>query len=178
MTYNIRKNDIQKVKMIKKINKKCVECGREDQPWYSKKRCKSCSVKSYGGITSTPKPIKAITAKTAKKRKERSEKRVPFFTQQIQYIKEKAIKCEECGESLHGGVDEVAHILSKSKHPEVETNKDNIVYLCGAFSDNQCHYNFDKKDRTVMKVFKIAKERYNLIKDKVKKETNETRELT
>jgi len=164
--------------MIKKINKKCIKCGREDQPWYSKKRCKSCSVKSYGSISSTPKPIKSITAKTAKKRKERSEKRVPFFKQQIEYIKEKGIKCEECGASLHGGVDEVAHILSKSKHPEVETNKDNIVYLCGAFSINQCHYNFDKKDRTQMKVFNLVKERYELFKDKVKKDTNETRELT
>jgi len=164
--------------MIKSKNKKCVTCGREDQPWYSKKRCKSCSTISYGGIKSTPKPIKAITAKTAKKKKERSKERVPFFKQQIEYIKEKGIKCEECGESLHGGVDEVAHILSKSKHPEVETEKNNIVYLCGAFSENQCHYNFDKKDRTTMKVFEVAKQRYSLIKNKVKKESNEVRELT
>jgi|AntDeeMinimDraft_6_1070357.scaffolds.fasta_scaffold03539_3 DNA-directed RNA polymerase subunit RPC12/RpoP len=164
--------------MIKSKNKKCVTCGREDQPWYSKKRCKSCSTKSYGGIKSTPKPIKAITAKTAKKKKEISKDRVPFFKEQIEYIKEKGIKCEECGSSLHGGIDEVAHILSKSKHPEVETEKNNIVYLCGAFSENQCHYNFDKKDRTTMKVFEIAKQRYSLIKNKVKKESNEVRELT
>ena len=163
--------------MIRRKKKICKECKNEDYI-FSKGRCKSCAQKSYGGIKSTPKPIKAITAKTAKKKKERSKERVPFFKQQIEYIIEKGIKCEECGTPLHGGVDEVAHILSKSKHPEVETNKDNIVYLCGAFSENQCHYNFDKKDRTVMKVFNLAKERYNLIKDRVKKETNETRELT
>jgi len=163
--------------MIKPKKKICKECKNEDYI-FSKGRCKRCAQKSYGGISSTPKPIKAITAKTAKKKKERSKERVPFFKEQIEYIKEKGIKCEECGTPLHGGVDEVAHILSKSKHPEVETNKDNIVYLCGAFSINQCHYNFDKKDRTQMKVFNLAKERYNLIKYKVEKDTNETRELT
>ena len=33
--------------MIRQNNKRCVECGREDQPWFSKKRCKSCAQKAY-----------------------------------------------------------------------------------------------------------------------------------
>lgn len=32
---------------IKPKNKKCVICGRDNQPWFSKKRCKTCAGKTY-----------------------------------------------------------------------------------------------------------------------------------
>lgn len=33
--------------------KVCVECGKDTEPWFSKKRCRSCAQKSYG----KPKPV-------------------------------------------------------------------------------------------------------------------------
>lgn len=37
--------------MIKPKNKTCIECGSDKQPWYSKRRCKSCASKSYAKTT-------------------------------------------------------------------------------------------------------------------------------
>jgi len=136
IAYNIRINDIQKVKMIKKINKKCVECGREDQPWYSKKRCKSCATKSYGSISSTPNPIKAITAKTAKKKKEQSSVRQVYFD----YHTKQCTRSEESGKGIaEANRANIAHLFDKGRHKSVQANLDNYVYLT-----LQEHTDFDK----------------------------------
>ena len=122
--------------MIKKINKKCIKCGREDQPWYSKKRCKSCSVKSYGSISSTPKPIKSITAKTAKKKKEQSSVRQVYFD----YHTKQCTRSEESGKSIGGATRaNIAHLVDKGRHKSVQANLDNFIYL-----SLQEHTDFDK----------------------------------
>lgn len=157
---------------MKPKKKICIECKREDYI-FSKGRCKRCSQKTYKPLKTNSKlssgsKLKKVSPKKLKALKERTKKRKPFFEKHIKLIKENGIRCEECNTPLLGGVDEVAHILSKNKHPEVEVNDLNVVYLCGAFSENQCHYNFDNKDRTKMKVFEIAKERFHQFKSEVK----------
>ena len=122
--------------MIKSKNKKCIECGREDQPWFSKKRCKSCAQKSYGGISSTPKPIKAITAKTAKKKTEQSTVRQVYFD----YHTKRCTKSEESGKGISGANrGNICHLVDKGRHKSVQANLDNFVYLT-----LQEHTDFDK----------------------------------
>lgn len=112
--------------MIKKVNKKCIKCGRDDQPWFSKKRCKSCATKSYGGITSAPKPIKPITNKTAKKKSKQSSVRQVYFDYHIQ----RCSYSEETGKPIgEANRSNIAHLFDKSRHPSVQANLDNFVYL-------------------------------------------------
>ena len=78
--------------------------------------------------------------------------------------------CEECGLRLKGDVSEIAHILSKRNFPENATSDWNILYLCGRFSENQCHEKFDRNQtsREKMKVFKKACEVVKNHEDEVK----------
>ena len=66
-----------------------------------------------------------------------------FFQKHIQVIKDTKASCEECGNKLKGHVSEVAHILPKGTYKSVATNDKNVIYLCGMYSSNQCHTNFD-----------------------------------
>lgn len=102
-----------------------------------------------------------------------------FFENQINKIKLENIRCEECGCKLKGMSSEVCHIISKSTNPEVGENVNNIVYLCGMFSDNQCHSKFDSSltDRLNMNVFPLAKNRYQLFKNEIKRKTNESLQM-
>lgn len=144
--------------MIQPKNKKCVECGREDLPHFSKKRCKNCATKAYKITKSTPKP----------KRKEAREGFAEFFMKHVTIIQEQGKTCANCGDRLRGHVSEVAHVLAKTAtaSPEVATNDDNVIYMCGMFSKNQCHAEFDKalSTRVLMPVFTLAKERYEKLK--------------
>lgn len=93
-----------------------------------------------------------------------------FFKHHISIILTERKKCEECGRILTGNVSEVAHILSKSKHPEVSKMDDNVMYLC-----LDCHSKFDNSfgHRESMKCYPLAVERFNRIKELVNKKTNE-----
>ena len=165
------------MKLKKKI---CIECKKETYI-FSKGRCKQCSMKSYKGLNSSSTlkktPLKKITNKTQKKRQEERKDYPEFFKRHIEIIRTEGKLCEECGSRLNGSVDEVAHILTKNKHKSVATNDNNVVYLCGAFSKNQCHYKFDNRDRTKMKVFNIAKERFKLFEDQVTEYSKEKEQL-
>lgn len=122
--------------MIKPKNKKCVECGRDDQPWFSKKRCKSCATKAYGGIKSTPKPIKPITAKTAKKKAKQSSVRQVYFDYHINRCKYSEESGKPIGEATRANI---AHLFDKGRHESVQANLDNFLYLT-----LQEHTDFDK----------------------------------
>jgi len=169
--------------MIKSKNKKCIECGREDQPHFSKGKCKGCASKTYAGLKKTPlkktaKTITKQTVKTKEKRKANREGFGDFFIKHIQTIQEGNLSCQECGKRITSpNASNVAHILGKSKHLEVATNDLNVLYLCGMFSDNQCHSKFDSSmsNRESMNVFSLAFERYKLIKHLVIKGSSETR---
>lgn len=104
-----------------------------------------------------------------RRRKER-EGYSEFFEKHIKLIKSNNISCEECGEKLKGDVSEVAHILPKNKFKSVATNSDNIIYLCGMYSTNQCHYKFDNSSIEYvreMKIFNKIVERFNSIRNLV-----------
>ena len=102
-----------------------------------------------------------------------------FFISHLEKIKANNIKCEECGTKLRGNFSEVAHIIGKSLNPEVALIDDNIVYLCGMYSENRCHAIFDDslKKRAKMKCFAIVKERFKLFEHLIKKSTKEVAQL-
>lgn len=82
-----------------------------------------------------------IFKKGLEKRKVERECLPEFFQKHIGLSK--IFKCEECGEKLTGHVSEIAHILPKSYFKSIQCNNLNVLYLCGIYSNNQCHNNFD-----------------------------------
>jgi len=94
--------------------------------------------------------MKKYSAKSREKRIEERKDFPEFFQKHIQIIKDGKLSCEECGERLKGDVSEIAHILPKSKFKSISTNDLNVIYLCGMYSNNNCHHNFD--NLTVEKV--------------------------
>lgn len=103
-------------------------------------------------------------------KKKAVEGRSDFFKKHIEIIQKNQLCCEECGRRLLGIAAEVAHIISKSKHPEIAHEDSNILYLCV-----EHHGKFDRSnaDRKEMKCFEKSKERYLELKDKLESVTNE-----
>lgn len=84
-----------------------------------------------------------------------------FFMKHMKIIKDGKLCCAECGGRLQGHVSEVAHILPKSGFPSIALADDNVIYLCGMYSDTQCHTKFDNCSTEAfrkMEVFKIVSE--------------------
>jgi len=77
------------------------------------------------------------------RRKEERKGFGEFFMKHVQVIKDTKSCCAECGETLKGDVSEIAHVLPKGYFKSVATNDKNVIYLCGQYSTNQCHTNFD-----------------------------------
>jgi hypothetical protein len=160
-------------------NKDSEHFGKSCCPLHAKqlnKYTENKTVLKKSPIKSSNKPIKKFTKKGMEKRKADREGYGDFFIKHIQIVINEKKVCENCGDKLRGtGVDEIAHSLSKGKYKSVATEDLNILYLCGIFSENQCHANYDKdySTRVLMPVFKIAKERYLLFKDKVLEEGKE-----
>lgn len=163
--------------MIKSRKKKCVECG-EEKKIFSKGRCQKCASQNKT-LKTSPLKKSSTTKKATEGKKELQEKRKEYFEYHINNIKINNISCEECGDSLNGDISEVAHIISKSKNPETEHLKENILYLCGVNSNNQCHAKFDQssESRKRMKVFLKAVEQVKAFEDKIKNYTSEVRHL-
>lgn len=112
--------------------------------------------------------------KGLEKRKQDRVGYAEFFQKHMQIIKEKKLTCAECGGRLNGGVDEIAHVLPKSYFKSIATNDKNVMYLCGRFSNNQCHTNFDnqalekvKKMNIYPKVMRIFAELESIITEKI-----------
>jgi len=93
--------------------------------------------------------IRKYSKKGLEKRKEERKDFPEFFQKHIEIAKNKF--CEECGEKLKGNSSEIAHILPKSYYKSISTNDNNIIYLCGIYSENQCHTNFDNYDEKKFK---------------------------
>jgi hypothetical protein len=86
-----------------------------------------------------------------------------FFKKHIEIAKTKC--CEECGNKLKGDVSEIAHILPKSYFKSVMCDDLNVLYLCGMYSEKQCHSNYDnwsvekvKEMNIFLKVEKVFKD--------------------
>ena len=146
-----------------------------DSEFYGKSVCPSCALKHNEQKEKKIYVIPQSTTKTVNERKEVRKDYSKFFQKHIQLIKEGEYCCEECGDRLLGEVSEVCHILAKSTSPEVATNDSNIIYLCGRFSKNLCHSKFDNSfdKREKMKVFDLAKNRFEKIRNEIIKITKE-----
>lgn len=164
---------------------KCQLCGQEviirtgiknrDSEFYGKKACSNCASKHNIQKETKTYQIKSRTEKTNNNRKEERKDYPEFFQKHIQIIQENQLCCENCGDKLFGDSSNVAHIVSKSSNKEVATLDDNILYLCGLYSRNNCHSIFDSNfgNREKMKVFPLAVEKFNRFKDKIIKITKE-----
>jgi len=169
------------------IKKKICKGCETKQFIFSKGLCSFCAGKNkpYSISRSTislgknKKPITKQTSKNKEKRKTERAGYGEFFQKMIQRIIDERICCENCGNQLTGHVSECAHIVSKSKHPEVATVEDNILFLCGLFSDNSCHANFDSSlsKRATLFCFSAAKEKYKLFKHLVTTYSKERSQL-
>ena len=114
------------------------------------------------------------TQKSIDKRKEERACLPEFFKRHINIIKTQNKHCEECGLKLKGCVSEVAHILPKQKYKSIMCNDLNVLYLCGMYSNSQCHSNFDnfpqekvKKMLCIQKVYTIFTELEKEITEKI-----------
>lgn len=116
--------------------------------------------------------------KGLEKRKRERAGYAEFFQKHIKVIKDTKACCEECGAKLRGHVSEIAHILPKSTYKSIATNDKNVLYLCGMYSNNQCHTNFDtftnEKFQEMLvfpKVLEVFEELENLVEEKISYKT-------
>lgn len=99
--------------------------------------------------------MKRYSSKGLEKRKEERKAFPEFFQRHIQNIRDGNLCCDECGARLRGDVSEIAHVLPKSIFKSVATNDKNVLYLCGMWSDSQCHSNYDNLPTAKVKEMKI-----------------------
>ena len=99
--------------------------------------------------------MKKYSKKGLEKRKEDRACLPEFYKKHIKISKDKY--CEECGNKLKGNVTEIAHILPKSYFKSVMCNDLNVIYLCGLYSVNNCHSNFDNQSHDYVKNMNIYK---------------------
>jgi len=95
------------------------------------------------------------------------ETKSDFFSRHISNIKSTGAVCEECGDKLTGQASEVAHILPKGVYKSIATNDENVVYLCGFMSPNNCHTKFDSNNSTVqgMNIFDKIKNKIEMLSE-------------
>jgi len=100
-----------------------------------------------------------------------------FFGMMIRRLSENPY-CENCGCVIdygYMGHSNIAHILSKGRYKSVSVEPLNILFLCAGKNDREhlnCHHKFDNdiKNRPLMPVFGVVKERYEKFKHKVKEQ--------
>ena len=124
--------------------------------------------------------IKQITDKTKARRKEERKGLPKFFENAIEKLKKSPV-CQNCGGRIlwwKHPVNNIAHILAKRNHKSVMDHEDNFVILCASKDGmNACHEAFDSRilNRPGMKVFPIAKKKYESFKSEVLENSNERR---
>ncbi len=99
--------------------------------------------------------MKNYSKKGLEKRKEERKDFPEFFKKHIEIIWNGKLCCEECGDRLQGNSTEIAHILPKSTFKSISTEDKNVLYLCGLWSDNNCHYKYDNDSNDKVKQMKI-----------------------
>jgi hypothetical protein len=115
--------------------------------------------------------MKKYTDKSIEKRREDRYGYADFYKKHVDIIKNNKVCCYECGIKLLGDVSEVAHVLNKSNFKSIATNDENIIYLCG-WKQNNCHDKFDSGKEREMKVYQIAKDKFNILKELIKEKIN------
>jgi hypothetical protein len=97
--------------------------------------------------------MKRYTSKALKQRQNERACLPEFFKKHIEIAKTKC--CEECGAKLKGNVTEIAHVLPKQYFKSVMCSDLNVLYLCGLYSNNECHSKFDNSAQEKVKEMKI-----------------------
>lgn len=140
---------------MQRKKKICEGCGQEKYIW-SNKKCKTCSQ------SRNKKPLRGTTAKSREKRKQLRSCLSEFFKKHITLVNQQRLCCENCGNKLSGHVSEIAHILPKSYYKNIMCDDSNVLYLCGMYSDSQCHYAYDNVSNRLfqeLSVFEKAKQK-------------------
>jgi hypothetical protein len=117
--------------------------------------------------------IRKYSKKGLEKRKSERECLPEFFKKHIEIAKTKF--CEECGNKLKGNASEIAHILPKNYFKSTMCSDLNVLYLCGLYSDNNCHYNLDnfpKEKVREMKIFPKVQELYKQLHSEITEKLN------
>jgi len=117
--------------------------------------------------------IRKYSKKGLEKRKAEREGFPEFFQKHIEIARNSY--CEECGQRLTGDVSEIAHCLPKSYFKSVSTSDLNVLYLCGRFSANQCHSNYDNgavEKVKQMKIYPKVKEIFQQLKPEITETIN------
>ena len=153
-------------------NKKCVSCGGEDQPWFSKKRCKNCATIEDSKPLKRGSTIKKQTEKNKTYRKSQSAIRDVYFGYHIR----------NCRSSEHSGTiiffptrANCCHLFDKARHPSVQGNLINCVYLTldehTRFDQLLFSHDFDKLEEEFPNAWASARGRMRLLLPEVKEET-------
>lgn len=119
--------------------------------------------------------MKKYSSKALERRKEERKDFPEFFQKHIQNIRDNNLCCEECGARLKGDVSEIAHILPKSTFKSIATNDKNVIYLCGMWSEKQCHTNYDNLPADKlrkMKIFPHIVDTFNLLQEEITEKIN------
>ncbi len=117
--------------------------------------------------------MKKYSKKGLEKRKAEREGLSEFFTRHVEIAKKMC--CEECGARLRGDVSEIAHVLQKQYFKSVMCSDENVLYLCGLFSSNNCHSNFDNFPQEKVKQMKIypkVKEKFKQLEEQITEKLN------
>lgn len=96
-----------------------------------------------------------------------------FFQRHIEIAK--GMCCEECETRLTGNVSEIAHVLPKQYFKSVMCSDLNVLYLCGMYSSNQCHSNFDNSTQEKvkqMKIFPKVQEIFKQLEEEITEKVN------
>lgn len=117
--------------------------------------------------------MKKYSNKGLEKRKEERACLPEFFSRHIEIAKTKY--CEECSCKLRGDVSEIAHILPKQYFKSIMCSDINVLYLCGMYSNNQCHSNFDnfpQEKVREMKIYPKVQEVFSQLKEEITEKLN------
>lgn len=113
-------------------NKKCTECGREDQPWFSRKRCRNCAQKGY------KKPAKKTNSVASVKKQQKKSELTEFFERVIGSLGDSQ-RCTETHQAINSiGRVNIAHIFPKRTYESVMCSDNNFIVLSW-----QAHTDFD-----------------------------------
>lgn len=164
--------------MIK--TKKCKLC---DNPAFSKGLCKNhigkSEIKNKGGkIKSKTNIIKTAREGTVEKNKNKSEIRSIYFDYHI----ERCTHSEESGQPINNPTrSNICHLIDKGRHPSLEDNLDNYIYLTFKEHERFDQLLFSLRFKDLEKEFKnswsLACTRSLKLLYLCKESTNFTREL-
>jgi len=112
-----------------------------------------------------------LMSRTSDKRKEERKCLPEFFERHLRVVLDTKSRCAECNDLLKGNVSEIAHVMPKGYFKSIMCNDLNVIYLCGMYSENQCHSKFDNSAVEVvktMKIYKIIRQRFQILRGDIK----------